>query len=81
MVLDARRLILVARYLVMQIVNICVDVLTEEKEDGGKRLKEGLAQLCSGKMPPMFVFICASTHLKQLGCEFDLTIPVLLAST
>eukprot|EP00752_Nemacystus_decipiens_P012244 g10853.t1 len=30
-----------------QIVNICVDVLTEEKEDGGKRLKEGLEQLSS----------------------------------
>ncbi|CAM9383693.1 unnamed protein product [Ectocarpus sp. 4 AP-2014] len=27
-----------------QIVNICVDVLTEEREDGGKRLKESLAQ-------------------------------------
>ena len=31
-----------------QIVNICVDVLTEEREDGGKRLKEGLEQLSSG---------------------------------
>lgn len=33
----------------MQVVNICVDVLTEEKEDGGKRLKESLTQVSSGK--------------------------------
>lgn len=34
-------------------MNICVDVLTEENEDGGKRLTESLAQLSSsGKMPP-----------------------------
>ena len=28
-----------------QIVNICVDVLTEEVEDGGKKLKESLSQV------------------------------------
>ncbi|CAM9704986.1 unnamed protein product [Pylaiella littoralis] len=32
-----------------QVVNICVDVLTEEQEDGGKRLKEGLDQV-----PPIY---------------------------
>ena len=49
--LDSFLLLLV---LLLQIVNICVDVLTEEKEDGGKRLKDGLAQLSSGKM----IFCC-----------------------
>lgn len=38
----------------MQIVNICVDVLTEEKEDGGKRLKDGLELLSSGAMDAQF---------------------------
>ena len=28
-----------------QIVNICVDVLTEEVEDGGKKLKDSLYQI------------------------------------
>lgn len=37
----------------MQVVNICVDVLTEEQEDGGKRLKEGLDQVSSGKVFPI----------------------------
>lgn len=48
--------------LLEQIVNICVDVITEERENGGKRLKEGLAQMYSGKPPHrimcFFVFFC-----------------------
>lgn len=41
--------------LAVQIVNICVDVLTEEKEDGGKRLKEGLEQLSSGMSTSVYI--------------------------
>lgn len=35
--------------LVSQVVNICVDVLTEGMEEGGKRLREGLGQMYSGE--------------------------------
>lgn len=60
-----------------QIVNICVDVLTEEKEDGGKRLEEGLAQLSSGAPdvelcpPPSLFVLCRSipTYRHERGSK------------
>lgn len=41
-----------------------MDVLTEEKEDGGKRLKESLSQLSSGESLSILALIC----LARLFC-------------